>query len=375
MASLAARKKLKEGLTVIKGIASATMFVSFMLCIPHFGETQTAWNKIVAEAKKEGSVVVNGPSIRELSQGLTEGFKRAYGIDVEYLGLGFEVITRMEREALAGKPSIDMYMGGTRTILILMDKSLVETIDDKLLLAEVKEPKNWRGGKLKWVDTKNRFGLQTTEWVMTDLFVNRNIVKPEQISSWKDLLKPEWKGKIGSFDPRIGGAGQAIGRYLIEKFGEEFVVKLYQGQQVTFTREHRQVAEWAARGTYPIVLAAVQSMIERYRKEGFPLVRVFPKDGPGSLLGGFSTVAMLKNPPHPNAATLFLNWVTSKDGQEVVSRALLEPSRRVDVPTSLVPDYVLPQPGVKYDIDQYSEEWQREVAPKLEERLQKALGK
>ena len=93
------------------------------------------------------------------------------------------------------------------------------------------------------------------------------------------------------------------------------------------------------------------------------------------FLGGFSTVAMLKNPPHPNAATLFLNWVTSKDGQEVVSRALLEPSRRVDVPTSLVPEYVLPQPGVKYDIDQYSEEWQREVAPKLEERLQKALGK
>jgi ABC-type Fe3+ transport system substrate-binding protein len=360
---------------VIKWIASAAVFVGFISCFPSSGEGQTAWNKIVAEAKKEGSVVVNGPSIRELSQGLTDGFKKAYGINVEYLGLGFEVITRMEREALAGRPSIDMYMGGTRTILILMDKNLAEPIDDKLHLPEVKEPKNWRGGKLKWVDTKNRFGLQTTEWVMTDLFVNRDIVKPEQITSWKDLLKPEWKGKIGSFDPRIGGAGQAIGRYLIEKFGEEFVVKLYQGQQVTFTREHRQVAEWAARGTYPIVLAAVQSMIERYRKEGFPLVRVFPKDGPGSLLGGFSTVAMLKNPPHPNAATLFLNWVTSKDGQEVVSRALLEPSRRVDVPTSLVPDYVLPQPGIKYDIDQYSEEWQRQVAPKLEERLKKALGK
>ena len=156
---------------------------------------------------------------------------------------------------------------------------------------------------------------------MTDLFVNRDIVKPEQITSWKDLLKPEWKGKIGGFDPRIGGAGQAVGRYLIEKFGEEFVVKLYQGQQVTLTREHRQVAEWAARGTYPIVLAPVQSMIERFRKEGFPLVRVFPKDGPGSLLGGFSTIAMMKNPPHPNAATLFLTGSRRERGRNSLSRA------------------------------------------------------
>ena len=101
---------------MIKLIASAAILAGFILCSPDRSESQTAWNKIVAEAKKEGSVVVNGPSIRELSQGLTDGFKKAYGINVEYLGLGFEVITRMEREALAGRPSIDMYTGGTRTI-------------------------------------------------------------------------------------------------------------------------------------------------------------------------------------------------------------------------------------------------------------------
>ena len=76
-----------------------------------------------------------------------------------------------------------------------------------------------------------------------------------------------------------------------------------------------------------------------------------------------------------NVKLLCAHTYSFGEGQEIVSRALLEPSRRVDVPTSLVPDYVLPQPGVKYDIDQYSEEWQRKVAPKLEERLQKALGK
>ena len=99
---------------MIKLIASAAILAGLILCSPYRSESQTAWNKIVAEAKKEGSVVVNGPSIRELSQGLTDGFKKAYGINVEYLGLGFEVITRMEREALAGRPSIDMYIGGTQ---------------------------------------------------------------------------------------------------------------------------------------------------------------------------------------------------------------------------------------------------------------------
>ena len=99
---------------MIKRIAVTAIIFGVIVCFPHSGKGQTAWNKIVAEAKKEGTVVVNGPSIRELSQGLTEGFKKAYGINVEYLGLGFEVVTRMEREALAGKPSIDMYTGGTR---------------------------------------------------------------------------------------------------------------------------------------------------------------------------------------------------------------------------------------------------------------------
>jgi hypothetical protein len=68
-------------------------------------------------------MVVNGLSIRELSQGLTEGFKKAYDINVECLGLGVEVLTRMERETLAGKPSIDMYFGGAQTVIVIRDSN------------------------------------------------------------------------------------------------------------------------------------------------------------------------------------------------------------------------------------------------------------
>lgn len=62
-----------------------------------------------------------------------------------------------------------------------------------------------------------------------------------------------------------------MARYLVHQFGDDFVVRLYKGQEVTLSRDHRQVAEWVARGTYPIVLGSVQSMIEMFRKEGFPI--------------------------------------------------------------------------------------------------------
>jgi ABC-type Fe3+ transport system substrate-binding protein len=84
---------------------------------------------------------------------------------------------------------------------------------------------------------------------------------------------------------------------------------------------------------------------------------------------------IIKDAPHPNAATALVNWFASTEGQELYARTVLELSRRVDVPTSIVPNCVIPRSGVKYEIDQYTEEWQREVAPKLEERLQKALGR
>ena len=66
---------------------------------------------------------------------------------------------------------------------------------------------------------------------------------------------------------------------------------------------------------------------------------------------------MFKGAPHANAATLFLNWVLSKQGQDALHRAQLYPSLRVDLPRDYVPDYTLPTAGLNY-LDTYTEEFQ-----------------
>jgi hypothetical protein len=40
----------------------------------------------------------------------------------------------------------------------------------------------------------------------------------------------------------------------------------------------------------------------------------------------------------------------------------------------LVPDYVIPRPNVKYDMDQHSEDWMLNILPKVQKQLTEALG-
>jgi ABC-type glycerol-3-phosphate transport system substrate-binding protein len=57
-----------------------------------------------------------------------------------------------------------------------------------------------------------------------------------------------------------------------------------------------------------------------------------PREGMPSS-NGSGTLAIVKNPPHPNATKVFVNWLLGKEGQEIYSRVLLHGTRRLDVDT------------------------------------------
>ncbi len=63
-------------------------------------------------------------------------------------------------------------------------------------------------------------------------------------------------------------------------------------------------------------------------------------------------MALAIDPPHPNATTIFVNWLLSKEGQTLFSvKGEASPSFRIDVPTEGIPQILLLQPGEKYWID------------------------
>jgi iron(III) transport system substrate-binding protein len=317
------------------------------------------WSEIVGRAKQEGRVTVLAPPVAELRPSLIQGFQKTFPeIALEYQsGSVAPLVEKLRAEFEQKKSSLDVVIGGTT---LLREKNLLEPLPPKLLLSEVTNPEAWessQGKGLRWIDKDGQFVLQTSEWVFGYLLVNTKVVNRDAFTTWQDLLKPQWKGKIAFHDPRGGGAGQEIASYLFVKFGEKFIVDLFKGQDVVLTRSYSQIADWIAQGKYAVGIAQVPDRIEALKKEGIPLLAYSLSDAPGTLSGGFSVVSVLKGTAHPNAAAVFLNWVLTKAGQEALHRPQLYPSLRKDVPTDYVPAYTLVQRGLNY-LDTYTEEFQ-----------------
>ena len=72
-------------------------------------------------------------------------------------------------------------------------------------------PKNWWGGHM-WNDKAKRYAYRPSGHLQDAVWYNFNLAKAEELRLYNDLLNPKWKGKIGFFDPRLGG-GAGLGMW------------------------------------------------------------------------------------------------------------------------------------------------------------------
>jgi len=356
--------------------------IFFIVSMSYAGEARQPqtddWEKILARARQDGRVTLGtNLGTPEFRQAVTTAFPKRYGIPVELRVLeGAELVTVAGRECAAGRVSMDVLLGGLSELITLHPKGCLAPVKPKLLLPEVADGKYWRGGALKFNDLEGQYLLQLSEFASFGrLLFNTDHVKPQELRTTGDLLKPKFKGKIAGFDPRMSGAGQATAAYLLTVLGEDYIRKLYLGQSIVYSTNHRQLSEWIARGTYAMALGVQERGFEPFLKEGFPLkVLNSLDDAPGYLLGGSGVVKIMKDAPHPDGAVVLLNWLASKEGQEISSRTVVQPSRRVDVQLDDVPSYLYPKPGVKY-LDTYTHDFYVKKRPEVAKVLTNLLGR
>ncbi len=320
---------------------------------------QAEWERTVQAAKKEGSLSLYLYQGEGELDTVAQLFQKQYPeINVVTTpGRGNTLAPRIMAERRAGKYVVDVYISGVTTAYeVFYRAKILDSVRATLILPEVIDESKWWLGQHHYVDPDNRYIFVYLGSVAEYVSYHTKSVEAGEIRSYWDFLQPKWKGKILSRDPKISGS-QRIGLrmfYHTPELGAEFIRRLYGEMDVTLSQEIRQATDWLANGKFAICFFC--SEILRVKAQGLPVDEFRAaqmKEGRAISAGNMGSIALPSQPPHPNAARVFVNWLLSREGQTALQRAANTPtnseeSLRTDIPKDMVRRDVRRVDGVKY---------------------------
>jgi len=373
--------QLKKFLGYLRGFLGLFLLSSMVVVLSPYAVSLAAdqttsqwekkWNTVLKAAQSEGKVVVAGPPIREIREGLGK-FTKEFRIKVDYIGApGGSHYARLRPERGARKYTTDLIINGPGTIIQrLYPAGMLQPLRPHLILPEV-GCGQWRtkDGCPWYLDPKGETIVRMGNFLSMQVFANPKAVNISKLTSWKNLLDSRFKSRITGYEPVGRGPGSELVRYLLRLKGAEYVKALYLGQKVTRSRNSNQMAEWVVRGRYDIGLAISPESARRLEKEGLPIKPVTISDGPGYLSGGWiAAIGLIDKAPHLNAAAILINWLLAPEGAEMLGRATQYPIVRKDASNEWVPSYHVPKPGVKY-VDHHSWDFITKTRKGLDKQL------
>jgi iron(III) transport system substrate-binding protein len=309
------------------------------------------WERITQAAKREGEVVIYGPH-NPMYRPLWDTFEKSYpGVKINFTpGKGSEHTQKVLAERRAGKYLADLVMGGSSTYRSFPPGAL-EPLRAQLIQPETYDESAWWQKKLWFADPKNESAIVLTGEVGTRRgSYNTSLLDPKEIQSWWDLLKPKFKGKLGTFDPLVaGGGGETfVFFYASPALGPQFITRLLTETEILVTRNLEQGTNWLGQGRILFYIGSGQPVMKA-KQQGLPVDLLPHPLREGEIMGGGSCcMALLNRAPHPNAARLFANWILSREGQSAWQKYGETNSLRMDIPKDNLPSWAVPQKGIDY---------------------------
>ncbi len=146
-------------------------------------------------------------------------------------------------------------------------------------------------------------------------------------TSWADLLKPEYKGKVGYLDPTQAAVGYSVATAVNEALGGSlddfgpglaYLSKLKQNGAVTPAQTSTAKV---AQGEIPILIDADFNGY-KLRADGAPVDVAIPAEGTIQIP---YVVSLVKDGPNPGAGKALLDFVLSEEGQALFAKGFVRP--------------------------------------------------
>ena len=262
----------------------------------------------IAAAKREGEVVwASTQIINQLVRPVAAAFEKKYpGIKVRYTRANAnEVAVKILNESRAGRPQSDVF-DGTSSVVPLKQEGYVL---------------QWQPEAAK--DYPDLYKDPDGYWIASNLYINTPgyntalVPKGMEPHTYQDLLNPKWQGKIAwnALPSTSGGVG-FIGTVLAEmgeQNGMNYLRAFAKQKVANVAAAARQVLDQVIAGEYPIALQIFNHHAVISAKKGAPVDWIKMEPATGTL----SVIGIQKNAPHPNAAKLLVDFIISREGQQV----------------------------------------------------------
>lgn len=284
------------------------------------------YSKIVDAARKEGKVVVYATTDAVAANPLIKDFQTLYpGVQVEYSDLNStELYNRFIAEAAAGSGTGDVLWSSA------MDLQVKLAADGKAETYASPEIPSLP----KWAVWNNQ-AYGTTYEPITFIY-NKRLVPAEDVpqdhTALLNLLNAKadtYKGKITAYDPERSGVGYFFVNEDTKYFPQAWdLFKAFGKTSIKLYTSAGAMMERVTSGEHTIAYGIFGSYALARAKKDPNLGIVTPKDY--TLVT--SRVAFIsKQAKNPNAAKLFLDYILSKRGQDIIANKADLYSLRADV--------------------------------------------
>jgi iron(III) transport system substrate-binding protein len=235
-----------------------------------------------------------------------KSFKNKYpDIDVKIVRDSTGVITA-KLVAEGANTAADLVWGtAASSLLVLEEKGMIEPYAPEGLenvLPQFKDPDS----PPSWV------GIDAWECAFVVNTVESAAKGLPEITSYQDLLRPEFKGQIIMSNPNSSGTGFLAVSGLIQLMGEEkafeYLDKLHENIAM-YTHSGSAPAKKAGSGEFAVGISYGYAGVSQ-KKTGYPVEIIFPAEGSG---WDVEANALIKKSGIRDEAKLFLDWAISMD--------------------------------------------------------------
>src|SRR5215475_2367131 len=212
------------------------------------------------------------------------------------------LLERMLTEIDSGKAMADVYNTG---------------IPDMTAMLQRKEILSYRSPSESNVERRFVFDDGLLHTATHSVFItayNKKLLPDKEVPrTWEELLNPKWKGKIAiDQEPNDIVAGFLI--LMGREKGEQYLRQL--SKNVITRRGRSLLVELLTAGEFPISIDVYAHRVSKAITDGAPLAAA-----PVPAYFSFPSVAaILKKAPHPENAKLWIDWLQSPAGQDVVAK-------------------------------------------------------